>query len=74
MTTLTNQFYKFLHEVSEEEADQDYYNLAICIRSGQVSAQQVQEHLKDKDFHDYYMNNFYQSLTLWKYETKNIKP
>ena len=54
-----NKFSSFLHDVSEEEGGEEYYNLALCIRSGQVSARQVQEHLKDKDFYAYYMKNFY---------------
>ena len=54
-----NKFSAFLDEVSKEEGGEEYYNLALCIRSGQVSPRQIQEHLKDKDFHDYYMKNFY---------------
>jgi|TARA_B110001454_G_scaffold198741_1_gene203060 hypothetical protein len=53
-----NKFKDFLHDVSKEEGGEEYYNLALCIRSGQVSARQVQEHLKDKDFYEYYMKNF----------------
>jgi hypothetical protein len=50
---------KFLHELSLEEGGEQYYNLALCIRSGQLSAPQIQEHLKDKDFKEFYMNNFF---------------
>ena len=50
---------QFLYETSREEGGKQYYELAVCIRSGQVSARQVQEHMKDKAFHDYYMNNFF---------------
>ena len=62
-----NKFSSFLHDVSEEEGGEEYYNLAMCIRSGQVSARQVQEHFKDKDFYEYYRKNFYG--TFWS----NIK-
>lgn len=58
MNKIKKKVNKFLHEVSQEEGG-EYYNLAVCIRSGQVSARQIQEHLKDKDFKDYYMNNFF---------------
>ena len=56
---LTNKINEFLYEVSLEEGGEKYYELALCIRSGQVSPRQIQEHLKDKDFKDYYMNNFF---------------
>ncbi len=53
------KFNSFLHDVSLEEGGEEYYNLALCIRSGQVSAREVQEHLEDKGFHEYYRKNFY---------------
>ena len=59
MNKIKKKFNNFLHEVSQEEGGPQYYELAVCIRSGQLSARQIQEHLKDKDFKDYYMNNFF---------------
>ena len=61
---MRTKFNQFLREVSQEEGGKYYNELAQCIRSGQVSYQQVQEHLKDKDFKDYYMNFFYDMGTL----------
>ena len=62
MTQLRNKFWNFLHEVSKEEGGEDYNTLAICIRSGQVSSQQVMEHMKDKRFKEFYTKVFLQYL------------
>jgi hypothetical protein len=56
---LLHQYIHFLQDVSLGEYGEDFYNLAVCIRSEQVSPQQIQEHLKDKDFRDYYMKYFF---------------
>ena len=53
------EFYEFVRDMSAEEGGKKYYELAQCIRSGQVSMQQVQKHMEDKDFKEYYLNNFY---------------
>ena len=59
-----NKFNTFLDDVSKEEGGKEYHNLALCIRSGQVSPRQIQEHLKDKDFYEYYMKNFYSMFVI----------
>ena len=61
---MRTKFSQFLREVSQEEGGKYYNELAQCIRSGQVSYQQVQEHMKDKDFKDFYQNMFFDMGTL----------
>ena len=58
------EFYDFVRDMSAEEGGKKYYELAQCIRSGQVSMQQVQKHMKDKDFKDFYQNMFFDMGTL----------
>lgn len=60
MKKLREQFWNFLQEVSREEGGEEYNDLADCIRSGQVSSQQVIEHMKDKSFMKYYTKVFVQ--------------
>ena len=55
---MRHKFKQFLREVSQEEGGKYYNELAQCIRSGQVSYQQVQEHLKDKDFKGFIISIF----------------
>lgn len=61
---MRSKFHKFLRDVSTEEGGIYYNELAQCIRSGQVSPRQVQEHMKDKDFKNFYLNMFYDMGTL----------
>ena len=56
---IRHQYNHFLQDISLEQYGEDFYNLAACIRSEQVSPRQIQEHLKDKDFRDYYMKYFF---------------
>ena len=56
---MRHKFKQFLREVSQEEGGEYYHTLSQCIRSGQVSPKQLEEHMKDKDFKEYHMNNFY---------------
>jgi len=56
---MRTEFYEFVRDVSTEEGGKEYHELAQCIRSGQVSYDQIQEHMKDEDFKEYYLNNFY---------------
>jgi hypothetical protein len=56
------KYQTFLRDVSLEEGGSEYHQLAQCIRSDQLSAKQVVEHFKDKDFYEYYKKNFYDTL------------
>tara|TARA_B100001245_G_C22718647_1_gene349281 strand:+ start:340 stop:546 length:207 start_codon:yes stop_codon:yes gene_type:complete len=64
MRVTRNKFLSFLRDVSLEEGGKKYYELAQCIRSGQVSARQIVEHFEDKEFYEYYKKNFYDTLFL----------
>jgi hypothetical protein len=66
---IKEQFKHFLQDSHLEEYGEDYYNLATCIRSGQVSSSQVQEHLQDEDFKEYYMKYFFGTHIRQSYNT-----
>jgi len=60
---LEGKYQVFLRDVSRE-INEEYHLLAQCIRSDQVPAAAVVEHLKDEGFRKYYYEEFYDTLFL----------
>jgi hypothetical protein len=58
---LEGKYQVFLRDVSRE-INEEYHLLAQCIRSDQVPAAAIVEHLKDEGFRKYYYEEFYDTL------------
>lgn len=58
---LRGKYETFKRDVSRAQ-NREFHALAQCIRSDQLSARQVVEHMKDKEFREYYEDTFFDTL------------